>query len=411
MLDITLTDLIDVEVLQKIQTGFSNYTKMAALTADANGNPVTEGSGFTDFCMNLTRTCDKGLERCKNCDKQGALLTLKNGGPVSYPCHAGLTDFAAPIMVEGEFIGSFIGGQALSAPLSEEKIRATARELGIDEDAYVKAASKVPIIEQQQIDDAATFLSEIAEILSEMAYNSYIALKQSKQLERIATSHNKFIIDMNNSMKKHVQDWIYAAKQLQLEDVTDRQKAILSKLMAKSSDFLATIDETVEFAELTRGEIVLKESEYNIEELLDDILERMQSLANSKNVKLSIKNNPDLPKRFWGDASRITQAITKIMQNIITNSNSNSIELSYSCSKNSYSTDTVFSVTCFGSKLSHEQAEQVNNFLKTDTYLDSSASISLSILKSLLLRLSATLSIEENGQGTVFQITVPQLTL
>ena len=49
--ELHLTDLIDVEILQRIQDGFSNTTGIAALTTDAGGIAVTEGSNFTDFCM------------------------------------------------------------------------------------------------------------------------------------------------------------------------------------------------------------------------------------------------------------------------------------------------------------------------------------------------------------------------
>ena len=48
-----LLELVDVEILQKIQDGFSDYTGMAALITDADGVPVTKGSGFTDFCRKL----------------------------------------------------------------------------------------------------------------------------------------------------------------------------------------------------------------------------------------------------------------------------------------------------------------------------------------------------------------------
>ena len=55
MLDVKLTDLIDVATLQEIQDGFARLTGMAALTTDEKGVAVTQGSNFTDFCMNYTR--------------------------------------------------------------------------------------------------------------------------------------------------------------------------------------------------------------------------------------------------------------------------------------------------------------------------------------------------------------------
>ena len=126
MSDLKLTDLIDVTTLQKIQDGFSDYTGMAALITDATGTPVTIGSGFTDFCQKLTRQSMLGRKRCEECDKLGALQTLKDGKPAVYDCHAGLVDFAAPIMLGDRMIGSFIGGQVLpEEPNLEKKITKT----------------------------------------------------------------------------------------------------------------------------------------------------------------------------------------------------------------------------------------------------------------------------------------------
>ena len=65
MKELVLTDLIDVGILQQIQDGFSDFTGMAALTADAQGVAVTEGSRFTDFCMELTRKSPLGCKRCE----------------------------------------------------------------------------------------------------------------------------------------------------------------------------------------------------------------------------------------------------------------------------------------------------------------------------------------------------------
>ena len=107
---VRLTELISPSVLQEIQDGFANVTGMAALTTDADGVPVTQGSNFTDFCMKYTRCSAKGCKRCEECDRMGGEKTRETGLAQAYVCHAGLMDFAAPIMLNGEFIGSFIGG-------------------------------------------------------------------------------------------------------------------------------------------------------------------------------------------------------------------------------------------------------------------------------------------------------------
>ena len=74
--ELKLTDLIDKKILQKIQDGFSDMSGMAAITTEANGTPVTQGSNFSDFCMKYTRKSEVGCARCEQCDSQGASLAL-----------------------------------------------------------------------------------------------------------------------------------------------------------------------------------------------------------------------------------------------------------------------------------------------------------------------------------------------
>lgn len=173
MSSIKLTDLISVQVLQEIQDGFAEVTGMAALTADADGNPVTKGSNFTDFCMKYTRRSRLGCERCERCDRDGGEHTHRTGKAAAYPCHAGLMDFAAPIIVNGEFIGSFIGGQVLTEKPDEEKFRRIAKELGIDPDEYISALRKVKIVPKERVESAAKFLHTIAKNISALAYSNY----------------------------------------------------------------------------------------------------------------------------------------------------------------------------------------------------------------------------------------------
>ena len=187
MSSIKLTDLISVQVLQEIQDGFAEVSGMAALTTDAAGNPVTKGSNFTDFCTKYTRRSKLGCERCEKCDRDGGEHTHRTGRAAAYPCHAGLMDFAAPIMVNGEFIGSFVGGQVLTEKPDEAKFRRIANELGIDPDEYISALRKVKIVPKERVEVAAKFLHTIAKNISALAYSNY-QMKESAVSGNVAAS-------------------------------------------------------------------------------------------------------------------------------------------------------------------------------------------------------------------------------
>ncbi len=107
-----LRDVIDVEILQEIQDKFAEATGFAAVTVDYQGKPVTNYSNFSRFCK-LIRLNNRCREVCEQSDAHGGLEAARTGKPYIYRCHTGLVDFAAPIIVQGQFLGSIMAGQVL----------------------------------------------------------------------------------------------------------------------------------------------------------------------------------------------------------------------------------------------------------------------------------------------------------
>ena len=201
MAEIRLTDLISIQTLQEIQDGFANLTGMAALTTDENGTPLTRGSNFTDFCTKLTRNSSEGCSRCEECDRHGGEQTQYTQKAVAYSCHAGLMDFAAPIMLNGQMIGSFIGGQVLTEEPDEQKFRDIANELDINPDKYIVALKKVKIVDKKQVDAAADFLCTIASVLSQSAYDYYSTQLNNTGLTTINNSICNKIVDAQKAIE------------------------------------------------------------------------------------------------------------------------------------------------------------------------------------------------------------------
>lgn len=110
MKGISLKDIIDVETLQKIQDNFSAVTKLAAVTVDFKGEPITKYSNFTNFCTRF-REIGACKEHCYQSDAFGGIKAARSGKPAIYRCHAGLYDMAVPIIFEGQFLGSILAGQ------------------------------------------------------------------------------------------------------------------------------------------------------------------------------------------------------------------------------------------------------------------------------------------------------------
>ena len=166
-----ISDFMDLSELQKIRDQFSDATGLAAIAVDAEGNYITEGSNFNDFCMKYTRNSPEGNRRCVKCD---------NECTGTYYCHAGLMDFASDIGVNGEKVGAIIGGQVLPNEPDEDKFREIAEELGINPDDYVEALRKVPIRTEKSIRAAAALL---ADVVNQVVNLEYMKQNSRKRLD------------------------------------------------------------------------------------------------------------------------------------------------------------------------------------------------------------------------------------
>lgn len=185
-----LKDFMDLSKLQKIQDDFSNATGLAAIAVGMDGEYLTKGSNFTDFCMKYTRGSQEGLRRCVKCD---------NECTGTYFCHAGLMDFSVDIVVNGEKVGAIIGGQVLPNPPAEDKFRKIAQELDIDPEQYLQALRKVPVSTEKKIRASANLLGVIVNQLVNLEYYKNSNADRLSGVQQGVEQSNELIQTINDN--------------------------------------------------------------------------------------------------------------------------------------------------------------------------------------------------------------------
>lgn len=161
-----IQDFCDMNKFEEIMATWASATGLATVAVGDDGQYISECYNFTDFCIKLTRGSQEGCRRCVKCDQEGKGV---------YECHAGLVDFGIPITLEdGTVLGSVIGGQVLPENPDEDKFRRVAREIGVDEDAYIEALHQVTIKTKEQIEASANLLGDVINMYVRNCYVNYI---------------------------------------------------------------------------------------------------------------------------------------------------------------------------------------------------------------------------------------------
>lgn len=176
-----LSDLISVHLMQKLVEHFCVVFGVGGAILDAEGQVLVRAN-WHDICTRYHRSCPATRDRCVQSDSY-IKEHLLEGPYVAYRCLNGLTDCAAPILVNGLHLGTVYVGQFLTGVPEQEFFRWQAHEYGFDEDGYMDALSRVPIISPERMQSAMVFLTELAGFLGAMGTERMRQLEVGKGLQ------------------------------------------------------------------------------------------------------------------------------------------------------------------------------------------------------------------------------------
>ncbi len=164
----TLLDLVDLDLIQRLQDLFTQITGISGSTIDANGKEIVKPSNLPTYCISM-RANDPGILGCSN-----NMFVLGNKAkekkkPVIHSCFAGVTCFAIPIFVKGVYFGSLFGGNVLTEEPDEEKFKSILKNIGVDEEQYFQELKEIPIVPLDKLQTEIKLLENIAQAIAEIA--------------------------------------------------------------------------------------------------------------------------------------------------------------------------------------------------------------------------------------------------
>ncbi len=409
-----LTELIDIETLQLIQDTFAGITGVTIGISDANGVNVTRDTHSTEFCLNFNKKSPIGRARCEKCDREGTELALRMGKSVTYHCHAGLIDFAAPIVAHGEMIGCITGGQVRTGELDEKELRRVAAELEVDPDAYVEAARKIPYISEGHLARATDFLYKMSTIISEMALDRYEVLEAGKEIERVAQMKSDFLANMSHEIRTPMNAVIGMAEMALREDLPAAARGYVSQIISSGKTLLTIINDILDFSKIESGKMDVEEAEYEPMSIINDVANIINTRIGEKDVELILDIAPDLPRRILGDSERIKQVIINLSNNAVKFTRQGQVALKVGFTKIS-DTEMCLEVAIKDTGIGIKK-EDLPKLFKSFQQLDSKRNrniegtgLGLAISQRFVELMDGEISVEsEYEKGSTFSFWVPQ---
>lgn len=411
---IKLIDLIDAETLQKIQDAFCELTGIAAGISDENGVALTKDTISSDFCLNYNKKSPIGRKKCEKCDKYGGELALKKGKSVTYHCHAGLVDFAAPIMAHGKMVGCFIGGQVRTEELDEEKLLKTAEEINVDPQRYLMASKEIRYIEQEELKRATRFLYQISTILSDMAYDRYSLIQANKEIERAAQMKSDFLANMSHEIRTPMNAVIGMAEMALREDLPKTARGYIGQIISSGKTLLTIINDILDFSKIESGKMSIEDDVYEPMSVLNDITNIINTRIGEKDIELILDILPDIPCKLIGDSNRLKQVIINLANNAVKFTQKGQVVLQVGYKRVSYDEiELEVSVVDTGIGIKKEDIEKLfKAFQQVDSKRNRNiegTGLGLAISEKIVTLMGGNISVEsEYGKGSKFSFWIPQ---
>ncbi|MGH0053577.1 MAG: ATP-binding protein [Sphaerochaetaceae bacterium] len=202
---------------------------------------------------------------------------------------------------------------------------------------------------------------------------------------------------------------------LEKTNPTKTQRRYIQSITNTTHTMQEIINDILEYSRLEENKITFEEVPFHLDDVLENCVSIEQYMIRQKGLDFRIHEKPEIPKRFIGDPTRLSQILINLLNNAIKFTEEGSITLSIDTlhkNKNTYT--LLFEVADTGIGMSKEQLDTIfTPFVQANATIHrkyGGSGLGLSIVKELIETMGGILKVEsEPNEGTRFTVSLPLL--
>ncbi|WP_086931925.1 response regulator [Agarilytica rhodophyticola] len=194
--------------------------------------------------------------------------------------------------------------------------------------------------------------------------------------------------------------------------LTETQSEYVRIAKKSAQSLLTLIDDVLAFSKGESKHAVVEICEFNLVDLLDDIIALLGSKAQSKRIEFSYIIDADVPNRLFGDVEKIQQILINLVGNALKFTQAGYVYVGISVESNDNNTIIIFNVKDTGLGVSDEAKERIfEAFSQADnstTRRFGGTGLGLSISRQLVSLMNGEIGIDSVlGSGSNFWFKLP----
>ena len=242
-------------------------------------------------------------------------------------------------------------------------------------------------------------------------------LREAKALaEEASRAKSDFLANMSHEIRTPINAVLGMNEMILRESSDDTISAYAASIKTAGNSLLGLINDILDFSKIEAGKIEIIPGEYDLSELLSDLVNMIQTRVEEKGLQLLLDFDANLPRGLFGDEVRIKQIITNLLSNAVkyTESGSVTFGMHYEKSRRDedcillkvYVKDTGIGIRKEDLKKLFIEFERIEE--KRNRNIEGTG-LGMSITKNLLEMMDSSLIVESvYGEGSTFSFTLSQ---
>ena len=135
--------------------------------------------------------------------------------------------------------------------------------------------------------------------------------------DRANMAKSRFLNNISEEIRTPMDGIVGMTDLLLLSRLTKEQQEYAATVQNSASALLKVLNDMLDYSRIIDGQVLFTSSDFELHELIDNVVERYASVAQEKSVNLTCHISPNVPEVVCGDAVRLQQVIDQLVSNAV----------------------------------------------------------------------------------------------